>query len=214
MKKLLFFLLFWGQTTDSFAHPIPDIPVVGSFNSDGNATIIVEIDTRSFADDPEDVPFLVKSSFENLSQNERADLLLKGKNMIMDALKIKFGEQKWFLPKFTFDFTEKDGGELNEENIMLIQGRYQRILESNASFYQIRSSEDAAYDLVFSNIINGKPQRRVNVLFPNEESFKLDLSFIDGKPLVQTSPTHPARYRIRTITLLPVDGRPSHTTVV
>ena len=187
MKKLLFFLLFWGQTTDSFAHPIPDIPVVGSFNSDGNATIIVEIDTRSFADDPEDVPFLVKSSFENLSQNERADLLLKGKNMIMDALKIKFGEQKWFLPKFTFDFTEKDGGELNEENIMLIQGRYQRILESNASFYQIRSSEDAAYDLVFSNIINGKPQRRVNVLFPNEESFKLDLSFIDGKPLVQTN---------------------------
>ena len=39
--------------------------------------------------------------------------------------------------------------------------------------------------MIFTNQINGKPQRRVNVLFPEEESFKFDLSFIDAKPLAQ-----------------------------
>ena len=39
--------------------------------------------------------------------------------------------------------------------------------------------------MIFTNQINGKPQRRVNVLFPDEESFKFDLSFIDGEPIAQ-----------------------------
>ncbi|OUU43207.1 MAG: hypothetical protein CBC16_03160 [Verrucomicrobia bacterium TMED56] len=182
MKKILFILFSLGQTSLSFAHPIPDIPVLGIFSSDGNATIIVEIDTRSFAEDPEEVPFLEKSSFEVLPKNEKENLLKKAKDMIMGALQIRFGERKWFNPNFTFDFTEKDGGDLSEEPIVLIQGRYQRSLESNSSFYQIRALEDAAYDLVFSNIINGKPQRRVNVLFPDEESFKFDLGFIGTIP--------------------------------
>jgi hypothetical protein len=80
---------------------------------------------------------------------------------------------------------EQDGGDLSEENIFVLQGQYDISLDKNSSSYQIRSLEDAPYDLVFTNQINGKPQRRVNVLFPNEESFKFDLSFIDGKPIAQ-----------------------------
>ena len=68
---------------------------------------------------------------------------------------------------------------------MVLQGQYDISLDNNSSFYQIRSQDEAPYDLVFTNQINGKPQRRVNVLFPNEESFKFDLSFIDGKPIVK-----------------------------
>ena len=46
--------------------------------------------------------------------------------------------------------------------------------ESNAS-YQIRAKETAPFDLIFTNQINGVPHRRVNVLFPGEESFVLPL---------------------------------------
>ena len=166
-------------------HPIPDIPVIGKFNSDGNCSIYTEIDTRSFAEDPEQVPFLTNSAFKNLSDSNKTDLILQAKSMIENALQIRFGNNDWYLPEFIFDFVEQDGGDLSEENIFVLQGQYDISLDKNSSSYQIRSLEDAPYDLVFTNQINGKPQRRVNVLFPNEESFKFDLSFIDGKPIAQ-----------------------------
>ena len=166
-------------------HPIPDIPVIGKFNSDGNCSIYTEIDTRSFAEDPEQVPFLTNSAFKKLSDSNKTDLILQAKSMIENALQIRFGNDDWYLPEFIFGFVEQDGGDLSEENIFVLQGQYDISLDKNSSSYQIRSLEDAPYDLVFTNQINGKPQRRVNVLFPNEESFKFDLSFIDGKPIAQ-----------------------------
>ena len=170
------------------AHPIPDIPVLGSFYTDGNASILVEIDTRSFAEDSESVPFLVQSSFDELSSEQKRDLLQKGKLMISEALEIKFGHRDWHLPNFVFSFTEKNATELSEENIVVIRASHQEFLPPNSTFYQIRAKNEAAYDLIFSNIINDEPQRRVNVLFPGEESFQLDLSFIDGKQAPKEKP--------------------------
>ena len=166
-------------------HPIPDIPVIGKFNSDGNCSIYIEIDTRSFAEDPEQVPFLTNSAFKQLSDSNKTDLILQAKSMIENAFQLRFGNNNWYLPEFKFDFVERDGEDLSEENIFVLQGQYDISLDNNSSFYQIRSQDEAPYDLVFTNQINGKPQKRVNVLFPNEESFKFDLSFIDGKPIVQ-----------------------------
>ena len=158
---------------------------MGSFYSDGNATILVEIDPRSFAEDPESVPFLTASEFKNLPDSNKSAFLLKAGEMINDAFDLRFGESSWFLPEFELTFNEKDGADFSEEKIVIIEGRHNTFLDANASFYQIRSKEDAPYDLIFTNQINGKPQRRVNVLFPDEESFKFDLSFIDGRSLAQ-----------------------------
>ena len=168
-------------------HPIPDIPVIGSFETDGNSVITVEIDPRCFADDPEEVLF-VKSNFDSLTNDEKDQLIQKAKAMVSEAMEVRFGMQDWFLPNFSFTFLEKEVGDLAEENILVVQGTYESYLDSNTSFYQIRSLEDAAYDIVFTNLIQGKPQRRVNVLFPNEESFQLDLSFIDGQPVQKKVP--------------------------
>jgi len=148
-------------------HPIPDIPVIGKFNSDGSSSIYIEIDTRSFAEDPEQVPFLTNSAFKQLSDSNKTDLILQANSMIENALQIRFGDNDWYLPEFEFDFVEQDGGDLSEENIFVLQGQYDIFLDDNSSFYQIRSKETAVYDLVFINQINGKPQKRVNVLFPD-----------------------------------------------
>jgi hypothetical protein len=185
MKFLKITLLLSLLSPFLHGHPIPDIPVVGKFNSDGNCSIYIEIDTRSFAEDPEQVPFLTSSDFKKLSDSNKTDLTLQAKKMVADALQIRFGNRDWYLPKFKFDFVELDGKDLSEENIFVLQGKYDIFLERNANFYQIRSLVRAPYDLVFTNQINGKPQRRVNVLFPDEESFKFDLTFIDGKPIAQ-----------------------------
>ena len=185
MKILKISLIFPLLSAFLHGHPIPDIPVIGKFYSDGNSSIYIEIDTRSFAEDPEQVPFLIKSAFKQLSDSNKTDLILQAKRMVADALQIRFGNNDWYLPEFKFNFVERDGKDLSEENIIFLQGKYDVSLDSNASFYQIRSQVSAPYDLVFTNQINGKPQRRVNVLFPDEESFKLDLTFIDGKPIAQ-----------------------------
>ena len=189
MRRLLLIATVVSSFLRVLAHPIPDIPVLGSFYTDGNASILVEIDTRSFAEDPESVPFLIQSSFDELSSQQKEDLLLQGKLMVSEALEIKFGHRDWHLPDFVFSFTEKNATELSEENIVVIRASHQVFLPSNSAFYQIRAKNEAAYDLIFTNIINDEPQRRVNVLFPGEESFQLDLSFIDGKQVPKEEPS-------------------------
>jgi len=182
LKKLLLITLFFRFFCSAYTHPIPDIPILGSFNSDGNSSIIIEIDPRSFAEDPESIPFITANAFKDFPDSNKTELLLKAQEMIRDAFDLRFGETSWFLPDFDLNFTEKDAGDLSEDNIVVIKGRHDTFLESNSTFYQIRAKEEAPYDLIFTNQIDGKPQRRVNVLFPGEESFKFDLGFIGTRP--------------------------------
>tara|TARA_B100002019_G_scaffold70383_1_gene60622 strand:+ start:19914 stop:21080 length:1167 start_codon:yes stop_codon:yes gene_type:complete len=168
--------LFFTLIGSLKSHPIPDIPVIGNFEHNGSCKIIVEIDTRCFAEDPEDVPFLSQSVFESYSKEKKDELILQAINMLKNSLEIRFGDQTWFTPDFKFEFDSKTQEE--EENLIAIKGTYSKQLDSDSTFYQIKSKASTPYDLVFTNIINGKPQRRVNVLFPSEESFKLELNFI------------------------------------
>ena len=196
MKKLLLITLFFRFFCSAYTHPIPDIPILGSFNSDGNSSIIIEIDPRSFAEDPESIPFITANAFKDFPDSNKTELLLKAQEMIRNAFDLRFGESSWFLPDFDLNFTEKDAGDLSEDNIVVIKGRHDTFLESNSTFYQIRAKEEAPYDLIFTNQIDGKPQRRVNVLFPGEESFKFDLGFIGTKPkpeAVKPSVIQPAK---------------------
>ena len=82
----------------SWAHPIPDIPVIGSFERNGTAVIIVEVDPRCFSEDPEEVPFLQKEAFDQLDGGQRKELLGKAQGLIKKALKIRFGQGEWLLP--------------------------------------------------------------------------------------------------------------------
>jgi len=196
LKKLLLITLFFRFFCSAYTHPIPDIPILGSFNSDGNSSIIIEIDPRSFAEDPESIPFITANAFKDFPDSNKTELLLKAQEMIRDAFDLRFGETSWFLPDFDLNFTEKDAGDLSEDNIVVIKGRHDTFLESNSTFYQIRAKEEAPYDLIFTNQIDGKPQRRVNVLFPGEESFKFDLGFIGTRPkpeAVKPSVIQPAK---------------------
>jgi len=176
----------------AWAHPIPDLPVIGSFEANGSAVIMAEIDPRCFAEDPEEVPFLQKDAFDKLGEDGRAELLEKARNLIDKSLRIKFGQGQWTLPDFQFEFLSKEHEEIVlEGDVILIRGTLRKHLEEGVSSYQIKALEDAPYDLVFSNLLAGKPQRRVNVLWPGEESFVLDLSsfFTDEKAgIVQKGP--------------------------
>ncbi|MBT5915611.1 MAG: HupE/UreJ family protein, partial [Opitutae bacterium] len=65
---------------------------------------------------------------------------------------------------------------VEESDTFIIRGYARRKLSSGSQSYQIRAKETAAYDIIFTNRLNGIPQKRVNVLFPGENSFTLDLT--------------------------------------
>ena len=82
--------------------------------------------------------------------------------------------KEWYLPSFAYEFAETINKDENNDTIIKIRA-FTTVERENNTTYQIRAMETAPLDLIFINQINGVPHRRVNVLFPGEESFVLRL---------------------------------------
>jgi hypothetical protein len=156
------------------AHPIPDLPIFGKFDQNGSSQIEVEIDPRAFADDPEAEPFLTVPALEELNMSARQNLLDQGFELLESSLQIRMNAQKWYLPNFAYEFAETVNKDENNQTIIKIRA-FTSVERESSTSYQIRAKETAPLDLIFTNQINGIPHRRVNVLFPGEESFALPL---------------------------------------
>ena len=167
---LFFFLPFFP----SIAHPIPDLPVFGSFDNNGTSNILIEIDPRGFAEDPEAESFLTSDTLNDFNISERNDLLEQAKELVKKSLLIRLNEEPWNLPEFEYGFSEPRMVEFSDAPIILLEATAKLSRETNAT-YQIKAKESAPLDLIFTNRLNGIPHRRVNVLFPGEESFALRL---------------------------------------
>ncbi len=177
MKVFLSSIIFLLCPLFAWAHPIPDIPVIGSFERNGSASITIEVDPRCFAEDPEEVPFLQKDAFDKLGSQETKALKDKARSLMQKALRVRFGSEEWFFPEFRFEFLTKEHETIVlDGDIVVIRGTYERTLSRDVKSYQIKAMDTAPYDLVFTNVVDGKPLRRVNVLWPDEESFVLDLA--------------------------------------
>ena len=79
-------LLFLGVMARLGAHPIPDIPVRGFFDLDGQARIEIEIDVRFSAADPNTDPYLVQAEFEKLPPGRRAELIEHARTFATDSV--------------------------------------------------------------------------------------------------------------------------------
>ncbi len=173
-SEFLSLLLFVSFLCTGKAHPIPDLPVWGNFDANGTSFISIEIDPRAFSDNPEKEPFLTSKAHEKMQAQEQERLLHRARRLVEDSLLVRLNHEDWSLPDFTYDFLtleKKDGA---EEPIVFLQARAELQREENST-YQIMAKETAPLDLIFANRINGVPHRRVNVLFPGEESFPLPL---------------------------------------
>ena len=170
----LIVLFFFLPYFPSIAHPIPDLPVFGSFDNNGTSNILIEIDPRGFAEDPEAESFLTSDTLNDFNISERNDLLEQAKGLIKKSLLIRLNEEPWNLPEFEYGFSEPRMVEFSDAPIILLEATAKLSRETNAT-YQIKAKESAPLDLIFTNRLNGIPHRRVNVLFPGEESFALRL---------------------------------------
>ena len=173
-----------------WAHPIPDIPIIGSFELNGSASITIEVDPRCFAEDPEGVPFLQKEAFAKLNEKEKKELTDQARSLMQNTLRVRFGPEEWFFPEFRFEFLTKEHETLIlDGDVIVIRGTLERTLSSDTKSYQIKAMDSAEYDLVFTNVVDGKPLKRVNVLWPGEESFALDLSLLLAESVTGSAST-------------------------
>ena len=120
----------------------------------------------------------------------KESLLQQGKVLVARSLLVRTRTKDWFLPDFDFQFDKKADDE-NNETIILVRASAKLNTDRNDT-YQIRSLETSPLDLIFTNQINGIPHRRVNVLFPGEESFVLNLPTLENDRVKITKSMEPS----------------------
>jgi hypothetical protein len=160
------------------AHPLPDIPVRGSFEADGAVTIRVEIDPRCFEPDPEQETYLTHVVLTDLVSPAEQDGMKKQAQALVDqGVEFFFEPQGQFKPEWVWEFTTLGGGKLvNYDDSVVITGTWRSKLPAGTTGYSIRANDPKNLAVVFENTLHGKSVERVAILFPKEKSFTLDMS--------------------------------------
>ena len=163
------------------AHPIPDIPVCGSFTSGGSATFSVEVNPRCFDADPVTATTLTKIQFSSLTEERKAELLAKAAALVKLDLEFFLDPIGRMLPEFQFEFTGEARKPLvADEDVVIISGLWPTQIPKGVTGWSIRATPETKVAVVFQNVINQTPHSRVAVLFPGERSFTLDLTELTG----------------------------------
>ena len=168
----------------AFAHPVPDIPVRTFFPGDGTARVTVEIDPRCFEPDPENAPSLVPHGFSGFTDAEKDGLKARAADLVRRSVEFTLEPLGKMQPEFIFTFTGKSGVPIGgAEDPIVLTGEWKTHLASGLTGWKIRSLPGGKLSVIFQNIIRGKSQERVAVLFPGESSFTLELaSLTAGAP--------------------------------
>jgi len=170
------------------AHPIPDIPVHGSFQSGGGASIRVDVNPRCFDEDPTTATSMTRIVYQNLTEARKGELLRKADELLKRNVEFFLEPVGRVQPEFVFEFGGEAGRPLeNDESVVVISGRWSTQIPAGVTGWSVRSTSSNKLSVVFENEINGMPHPRVAVLFPEEKSFTLDLTQLSGA--VPSGPT-------------------------
>ncbi|MEM7145248.1 MAG: hypothetical protein AAF591_08925 [Verrucomicrobiota bacterium] len=163
--------------TPAWGHPVPDVPIWGSFEEDGSVRLEVLIDPRSFTDDPEGEPHLFKRTFDLMDKGERKELTKAAQKYMEDTVAFYFEPAGKVTPQFEFVFTGEAWKPLSDsEDPVMLSGVWTTKLPKGAQGYRIEALPEGELSVVFKNKLGGKVVERWQTLFPGEKSFVLDLT--------------------------------------
>ena len=182
MRTLILSLLLLLAPITALAHPVPDVPVRGDFKADRSTTIQIEVDPRCFAKDPTHAPYLKKDDLARMSKKERDQLLAKAKAFVSKTIRLHFEPKDSVKPSFRYSFVERPDATPDSKSgvPVFIIAQWKTKLAANVTSYQLEALKPGKLSVNFENKIAGKDQK-LNVLFPGEKSYKLDLSKLKNK---------------------------------
>ena len=173
------------------AHPIPDIPVRGVFESGGACTIYVEINPRCLDPKPDAAPSLTKAGYQTLSPERKNELLRQVDALTKASVEFEFEPLGRVEPKFPYEFTGEGLKPLTkDDDVVVLTGSWKTTLTPGLTGWKIRALPGNRLAVIFQNFIDGTMHPRTAVLFPGETSFTLDLTALSGAPpTASTAPT-------------------------
>lgn len=161
------------------AHPIPDIPVRGYFSGGGTGKVVVEVNPRCFDADPTKAPSMLKPDFEKLTADQKEALKIQAAEYVKSRLALFFEPLGQVTPAFVYDFHVQKGTDETEdqgEEVMVMSGTWETAIPAGISGYRIKALETGNLSVQFLNEVRGETVERMQVLFPGEQSFTLDLA--------------------------------------
>ncbi|MEM8955279.1 MAG: hypothetical protein AAGD22_14090 [Verrucomicrobiota bacterium] len=177
LQFLFGFPLILGGAVTVSAHPVPEVPIWGCFEEDGTTRLEVLIDPRSFSDDPEGEPYLVKRTFDLMDDGEREELKQAAKKLMEDTVAFYFEPTGEVTPAFEFVFTGLERKPLSDsEDPVMLFGVWETSLPDETQGYRIEALPEGELSVVFRNEVGGKEVERWQSLFPGEDSFVLDVT--------------------------------------
>jgi hypothetical protein len=178
-KSTPLFLAFLAAVTAG-AHPIPDLPVSATFEDGGKATIKVVVDPRVSAEDPVKQPSLLNEALMKMSEEEKAVLVENAKAYAAEALDFYFLPLGEVTPAFEWQITSETDEPLTKpDQPVAVTGIWNTTVPAGMGGYQIRADESCKVGVYFHNNLRGQPLK-LNVLFPGEKSYVVDLSGLTG----------------------------------
>lgn len=178
-RFFLAFLAFLLPWSSGLAHPIPDIPVRGYFSEGGAGKVVVEVNPRCFDPDPTKAPSMLKPDFEKLTTDQKEALKIQAAEYVKTRVALFLEPIGQVTPSFVYDFHVQKGVEETEdqgEEVMVISGVWETTIPAGISGYRIRALEAGNLSVQFLNEVRGQAVERMQVLFPGEQSFTLDLA--------------------------------------
>jgi hypothetical protein len=171
-----------GFSVQLCAHPVPDVPVRGSFLSGGDAEVTIEIDPRCFEADPEKAPYFTPREFALAPTARREELKRLAAEFAARNVEYRLEPVGRVSPEFSFEFTAPDGLAVrpNDEAVVLT-GTWRTKVTAGIAGWQVRSKAEKGLSVVVSNAVDFVPHPRVAVLFPGEEGFVLDLAGVASR---------------------------------
>ena len=182
--RFAFVLLFAGVVRLS-GHPIPHLPVIGSFEANGSFAIEVEVDPRCFAPDPESVPYFTKTALDENAPAVNAELQAAARSLVKRSLRWSFSGEEGFSPAFTFTFEKKGGGApVEPDDLVTLRGRWRGKADLASDRYRVKVLPECSFKVLTVSRAGGNALADALLLFPGEEGPALHLAelFPDASP--------------------------------
>jgi len=158
------------------AHPLPDVAVRANFEKDGEWTLQVEIDPRSFEPDPNVAPYLTHADLGLTPPDQKEKLKVQAREYIHRVMKVVLDPVVDVKPAFAWDFTTMENAPLKEpEDPVMLTGTWQGRIPEGTNGYSIEALPEGTLSVLYHNTALGKKVERYQILFPGEKSYVLDL---------------------------------------
>ena len=161
----------------AWAHPIPDVPVRASFEAGGVMTLQVEVDPRCFEEDPNAALSILKKDLGYWKKELLDSVKAKAQPFVEATLAFHLPPLGQIKPVFQWEYTAHDNVPLNHpDDIVVLTGTWTTPVPAGATGYQLKALTAGELNVVVLNRVLGQELKRIQVLFPDEESKVLDIT--------------------------------------